>query len=225
MIKLMSLISAKNILTVLLICSGFLNPVSGQEDIKAFNSSNYLGDGRWAWKIYIKASNETLNRIGAVVYYLHKSFSPDKIRVPNIGDPKTPFSFSATGWGTFTVKIEIRFKNGQRKYLSHQLVFNEAKPVEYNITAHNSSKLISTDWWSWTVYISSSEDVLNKIKCVEYTLHESFPDPVQLICEKGKNEMAFPYSARGWGTFGIKIKVIFKDGNTQNLSHQLVFKN
>lgn len=197
-----------------------------QETIRTYNSSNYLGNDRWGWTIYIRASNETLDKIRAVTYTLHDSFQLNKIPVTNIGNANTPFALNSSGWGTFTIKVEISYKDGRPiKILTHPLTFGEENEANYDIIIRNSNEEISENWWRWTVYVASSEVVLNQIKCVEYTLHESFSNPIQLICEKTSNQKAFPFSARGWGTFEIKVKVIYKDGKIQNLRHMLEFGN
>lgn len=212
------------ILVCILISS--MNISFSQENIGTYNSSNYLGNDRWAWKIYINTSNETLNKIGAVTYTLHDTFQPNKIHVREIGNINSPFALNASGWGTFKIKVEISYKDDRPiKVLYHQLTFGEENEANYDILTRNSYKELSDNWWSWTVYVASSEEDLNKIKCVEYTLHESFSNPIQLICEKTSSEKAFPFSARGWGTFEIKIKVIYKDGKVQNLKHMLEFRN
>lgn len=218
------ILKCKYVLTFLVFLCSSWNILFSQNDIRINNSSSYLGNGKWSWKVYIIATNVTLSQIASVTYTLHKTFSPNRISINRIGDENYPFALSATGWGTFTIKVEVKFRNGQSKYFNYPLVF-KASSAQYAITTCNTSKEVSSDWWSWTVYISSSEEVLNKIKCVEYTLHESFTNPVQLICLKGSNTMAFPFSAKGWGTFEIKIKVIYSDGSTQNLHHELKFQN
>lgn len=193
-----------------------------QNDIKTYNSSNYLGNGKWSWKVYVNASKTTLNQINAVTYTLHRTFSPNKIAVNRIGNSDYPFAFSATGWGEFDIKVDVKFKNGRTKTLKHPLKFIST-PARNAISINNTSREISRNWWAWTVYISSSPEVLNKIKCVEYTLDKSFPKPVQLMCNKGSDAMAFSYSFKGYGIFDIKAKVIYLDGTTQDLVHKLAF--
>jgi transcription initiation factor IIF auxiliary subunit len=194
-----------------------------QNDIRTYNTSNYLGDGKWSWKVYVNASKTTLNQISTVTYTLHKTFSPNRIAVNRIGSSDCPFAFSATGWGVFDIKVDVKFRNGQTKTLTHPLKFIST-PARNAISTYNTSREISRGWWAWTVYISSSPEVLNKIKCVEYTLDKSFPRPVQLMCSKGSDAMPFSYSSKGYGIFDIKVKVIYLDGTTQDLVHKLTFR-
>ena len=34
------------------------------------------------------------------------------------------------------------------------------------------------DWWDWEIHLEGSEEELNGIEYVEYTLHETFPNPI-----------------------------------------------
>ena len=77
--------------------------------------------------------------------------------------------------------------------------------------------------WEWTIYVSAEDRVLNKISCVTYTLHPTFPDPVNKVCVMGDREKAFHHTRRGWGTFTIKVLITFNDGFELSKSHQLVF--
>lgn len=78
-------------------------------------------------------------------------------------------------------------------------------------------------WWKWTVYIQGSTQALNQIQCVQYKLHPTFPNPNREVCVRGKSNQAFPLTATGWGTFEIGIRVFLKNGQVQELKHQLIF--
>jgi hypothetical protein len=74
--------------------------------------------------------------------------------------------------------------------------------------------------WDWTIYIDADASALSQIECVQYTLHPTFPNPVQKICDNNN----FALSTRGWGTFVVGVKILFKNGESQELSHQLIFQ-
>ena len=81
-----------------------------------------------------------------------------------------------------------------------------------------------TDWWEWTAYIAASEpDSLDHIKYVEYYLHSSFRNPVKRVRKK---EGGFRLESKGWGTFELRAKVVFKDKvrSPVLLSHLLEFE-
>jgi WD40 repeat protein len=93
-----------------------------------------------------------------------------------------------------------------------------------DLTADNAAKSIGDNKWNWTVFVKGDKQDIDKIKCVEYTLHPTFRNPVRLICESGGDpQRPFGLSATGWGTFSIGIRVFMKDGTHQDLKHQLKF--
>ncbi len=89
-----------------------------------------------------------------------------------------------------------------------------------NLATRSESK---NDYWDWTIFVKGPEDVLEKIEYVEYTLHPTFPDPVRIVNQRGHGPYAFPLTTAGWGTFTIKVKVYYRDGTYQHLSHLLRF--
>jgi hypothetical protein len=78
----------------------------------------------------------------------------------------------------------------------------------------NTAQQAGDQTWDWTVFINADQNTLSNVRCVEYTLHPTFPNPTRTVCDDPANHFAL--SARGWGTFEIKIKIIFKDGSIQN---------
>jgi prokaryotic YEATS domain/Caspase domain len=93
--------------------------------------------------------------------------------------------------------------------------------IKANNTSRYAGQVDGQNRWDWTIFIDADQDTLSQIRCVEYTLHESFPDPVRTVCTSGTK---FALSSNGWGTFTIKIKVILKDGSQRTLSHDLQFQ-
>ena len=92
-----------------------------------------------------------------------------------------------------------------------------------SVTADNVAESVGDNKWKWTVFLKGDEKALDAIKCVEYTLHPTFPNPVRRVCEKGDPKRCFGLSGTGWGTFKIGIRVQMKDGSSRNLEHQLKF--
>ena len=82
-----------------------------------------IGDNIWKWEVFLQGSDSTLSQVECVDYYLDSSFQPPKWTVCQKGVPDRAFPLEKTGWGTFTIDIHIRFKNGQSKDYKHQLVF------------------------------------------------------------------------------------------------------
>jgi len=75
-----------------------------------------------------------------------------------------------------------------------------------------------------TVFVKAERPVLDRIQCVEYTLHPTFPNPIRRVCTPGNPSQAFALSANGWGTFTMKVRVFFRDKSVQQLQYNLVLK-
>ena len=196
----------------------FMGYASAQE-LAVKNTSRYAGNGRWDWTIFVDANTDTLNRIQCVEYTLHPTFS-NPIR--QVCTPKNNFTLSTSGWGTFEVQVRVIFQDGSTRNLKHQLKFEApvAAPKRGKISVQNTAFEKEKGWWAWTISINSDQETLAQIRCVEYTLHPTFPNPVQTVCDP-KNKFAL--SASGWGTFEVILKVLFKDGSVLPLKHQLRF--
>lgn len=97
-------------------------------------------------------------------------------------------------------------------------------PCRAPVCTQNTSQYKGDKRWDWTVFIDPRSGDLARIKCVEYTLHRTFPDPVRIVCEMGSIDRPFALRSNGWGTFEIKIRVLMKDGSIRDTSHQLSFR-
>jgi transcription initiation factor IIF auxiliary subunit len=58
--------------------------------------------------------------------------------------------------------------------------------------------------------------VLQKIAQVQYLLHPTFPDPLQVRTDPHTN---FAVEAFGWGPFNMLITVRYKNGNEEKISY------
>jgi hypothetical protein len=92
------------------------------------------------------------------------------------------------------------------------------------ITTDNIAVPADGNRWDWTIFVRASDDILNQINCVEYTLHPTFPNPVRTVCALGGKDRAFALSSNGWGTFQIGVKIFLKNGQVINLTHPLKFR-
>jgi prokaryotic YEATS domain len=91
------------------------------------------------------------------------------------------------------------------------------------LKADNIAEQVGSDRWNWTVFLKGNRQDIDAIKCVQYKLHPSFPNPVKLVCKAGDPDRAFKFSASGWGTFTIDIRLFMKDGSHKDLKHRLKF--
>jgi hypothetical protein len=101
-------------------------------------------------------------------------------------------------------------------------ILNRPETQLINITTGNTATLLSQNWWQWTVFISGSEDSLNQIKCVEYTLHPTFTPSIVSVCERGTGK-PFGLIREGWGTFPIGVRVFLRNNQIQEFTHDLKF--
>jgi len=89
------------------------------------------------------------------------------------------------------------------------------------------------NWWEWTIYLdidtinghrSLLPSTLEEVEYVDYYLHPTFSDPVIRVYDR---DSCFALTRRGWGTFEIKAKVVYKPRGKNPpstiLYHQLKF--
>ena len=153
------------------------------------------------------------------MYTLHPTFPNPVVRRDN---RETNFALEASGWGTFTVKVSVFYNDNTTQDFEHLLVFEEKRTSSSfdDLIVDNWSNEIEPGWWDWGIYVGGPPSLLDQIRCVEYTLHESFRNPVRAICTRSNK---FELIARGWGTFTIQIKILLEDGSSLLLNHDLHF--
>ena len=90
--------------------------------VTVLNTSRYDGDGRWDWTVFVRAGNPTLDAIQCVEYTLHPTFPNPVRRVCVRGkDSQQAFALSGNGWGEFTIKVKVFFRDGKQKLLNYPL--------------------------------------------------------------------------------------------------------
>jgi transcription initiation factor IIF auxiliary subunit len=90
----------------------------------------------------------------------------------------------------------------------------------------NYSRLIEKrggyKWFEWSVFMNETDkEKLNKVKSVEYRLHDSFPNPIRMIDTRNNR---FALKTFGYGEFMVFIKIYLKDGTERSASHYLKFE-
>jgi hypothetical protein len=89
-----------------------------------------------------------------------------------------------------------------------------------HLSARNTAERIGENQWRWTIFVDADNDTLSQIECVDYILHPTFDPPVQASCTSENN---FAFSATGWGTFEVGVRVRFRNGTEKQLTHMLTF--
>lgn len=197
---------------------------NAQPALTAATSSRYLCNGSWAWRLYLRGPEDILASVTQVLYYLPAGKRADEIRVNERGSTEYPFSTTGTSIGTFQVRILVVFADGRRQELNYQLQFfspatNSPRPIRVDNTAAAERK----NWWKWTVFLRADQGVLNEVECVRYTLHPTFPKPIQERTAPRSGPQPFALQGSGWGEFSIGVEVFLKDGTVQRLPHPLRF--
>jgi len=73
--------------------------------------------------------------------------------------------------------------------------------------------------WQWTIFIKGNPDALAHIKCVQYLLDSSFPNPSRTVCDQGAEDRPFSSSGTTWGPFELSATVTFDDGTLQQFQY------
>jgi len=103
-------------------------PAAAGQDVKVDHTARYIGSGRYSWTIFIKAAESTLGRIEYVEYTLHPTYRPPKQKVISLGKKKYPFAFSSAGSGEFNIRVEVKYKGGQKSdFFDYKLKLYENK--------------------------------------------------------------------------------------------------
>jgi transcription initiation factor IIF auxiliary subunit len=83
-----------------------------------------------------------------------------------------------------------------------------------------SQKYEGKQWWKWSLWIEGTDEDLDQIESVIYSLHPTFPEPLRTVTDRASK---FQLRCAGWGTFIIPIEVRLKDGQALQLEHELQF--
>ena len=92
-----------------------------------------------------------------------------------------------------------------------------------SLDVQNVAERVGDNQWKWTAFVTGPPEQIAKIRCVRYTLHPTFPNPVQEVCDMSDPKHPFAFSAVGWGTFNLRARIEFRDGSSSDLTHFLKF--
>ncbi len=203
------------------------SPNLGGQELRLESTSAPAEAPLYHWTVAVVGDEATIPTIRYVEYTLPP---PTAAAVQRITDRNTHFACVFTAAVNAVVVAKIVYTTGQSDTIVHELIADdnqiEPAPGKYGkITTNNSATYVGKDRWNWTVFIQADDRTLYQIQCVEYHLHPTFPEPVQKVCTQGSESgKGFFLTANGWGTFTVKLNVIFKDGERIRLNHDLVFK-
>ena len=78
------------------------------------------------------------------------------------------------------------------------------------------------NWWKWGVWLEGSDEALDRVEFVEWTLDPTFPNPVRRVTNRLDK---FKLDTAGWGSFPIRARVHTRDGSVHTLNHDLVLES
>lgn len=90
------------------------------------------------------------------------------------------------------------------------------------IRSYNAASPKDEKYFDCMVFLSGPAVLLERIECVEYTLHKSFPEPHKKVC-RPEADPNFSVSFSAWGTFDIPVRVTMQDGAQMEWVHGLHF--
>jgi transcription initiation factor IIF auxiliary subunit len=96
---------------------------SSATSIDLTNVATRVSNEMWSWTAYVVGSPAELQSIRCVVYILHPTYPNPIQTVCNTSNPRYPFGVTAEGWGTFSLRARIEFKDGSTKEVVHALTF------------------------------------------------------------------------------------------------------
>jgi hypothetical protein len=91
--------------------------------VETRNSSVKIAPNRWEWTVFLTGEEAELARIQCVQYTLHPTFNDPVKEVCERGAGDKAFPLTATGWGTFPIKLRILKNDGNVELLTHDLTF------------------------------------------------------------------------------------------------------
>jgi transcription initiation factor IIF auxiliary subunit len=179
------------------------------------------GRSNWEWTLRIKGNLVDLADIRQVTYHLHPTF-PNPDRVVR-GTMENGFAFTTRGWGTFLVRATVLLKDGSTLQLTKNLDFKDRVRDALRLTniARPSYRSESgRPYYDWTAFVDGPLNLLRNIRGVRYTLHPTFHPNVRDVTQGA--EFGFPLSTSGWGEFRLYATVFYRNGATEQLTHDLV---
>jgi hypothetical protein len=103
------------------------SPPSVADQIDVHQNSEYVRRNWWNWSVWIEAPSTVLNDIEYVDYKLHSTFVDP---VQHRTNPQEKFLLKSSGWGEFTINLEIKPKNGRAFTKRHWLTLEYPEPAQ-----------------------------------------------------------------------------------------------
>ena len=146
----------------------FTLTVSGQ--VRVDNTSQYIKNGTFSWRIFVQADRKTLTKIKCVEYQLDPSFIKPVRQICSVGDPSYAFAESGEAVRSFTVRVTITFADREPTYIRHTLKLSQEITVTQQVRIqHNTSKVLdqSPFYSKVAIYVSAGNAKSYRLKIYE----------------------------------------------------------
>lgn len=88
------------------------------------NTSRHISSDLWEWKVYVVAHDTILGKVDSVKYSLHPSYPQPIVVISAKGDSLgRGFFITKRGRDPFVVGVRVFFRDGEVRFLNHQLLF------------------------------------------------------------------------------------------------------
>jgi len=106
------------------------------------NTSQYLKNATFSWKVFIKADSKTLRQIECVEYRLDPSFTEHTRKVCKLGDSTYPFALSDEALKPFKIGVTVFFQNKKSQFLEYTLKLTREIAVTPQIKIKQNNTII-----------------------------------------------------------------------------------
>lgn len=127
------------------------------------------GNDWWEWSVWLDGDKKELDAIDHVVYTLHPTF-PNP--VVHISDRKTKFRLDSSGWGEFTIYLQINQKDGTTTKREHYLELKESDGHPSRASKKPGVKSSSHEPPRHTVFVSGGIRDRDAVRAVSEALME-----------------------------------------------------
>lgn len=123
----------------------------------------------WEWSVWLDGESSELDAIDHVVYTLHPTFPNPVVRV---SDRKTGFRLNSSGWGEFTIYLQINHKDGSSIKHEHYLELKDSDAASSRGRKKPGAKSPPSEPPRHTVFVSGGIRDRDAVRAVSEALAE-----------------------------------------------------
>ena len=181
-----------------------LTSLTALAQVRINNTSQYVNNSTFTWRIFIQADKATLADIGCVEYRLDPSFVKSVRQVCKLGDPKYPFAESGDALKSFKVGVTVKFRTRKPFYTDYALKLSREIVVTQQVRIkQNTSKVLDQSPFNnqVAVYISNGNAKNFRLKVYENFGKQKALFESQMYSDDVKANFYYngqPYVVRGY---------------------------